>query len=302
MIESGMNNTDYKQKNPIFSILCPTRGRPENVRRFIDSIKYNCDNFNNIEILFYVDDDDTEFPNEVLDYNIKKITGRRIWISLAWNVLYVHSRGSIFMYAGDDLVFKTKGWDTIVFETFETFKDRILLVYGNDNGWHGSKIAIHGFVHSNWVNALGYFTYPGRTSPLDLWFTDVAKRINRAVYLPLLILEHVHYRQGAASAHFDKTYQETDQKNKAWTALTTYKKLKRERRIDRVMLGKIMSPRPNLEYNYFIGELISKIQMKKNLNIANELRLLSLSNIEILPILLANIVRVILRKRNFSKN
>ena len=240
-------------KTPTFSISCPTRGRPQNVRRFIESIKSTSDNFSDIEILFYVDDDDDSFPDDVLSFNVRKIKGKRVWLTLAHNILYSNSIGEIIFYGGDDAVFKTTGWDSLVKKSFDLSEDKILLVYGNDNGWYGSKIAIHGFVHKKWVEALGYFAYPGRGSSMDRWVTEVAKKLNRATYLESIVIEHVHYRQGAASAEFDKTYQEAENEILRWGGyLRHYKKLKYERRIDRIILGNIMIQKPNLEVHYII--------------------------------------------------
>ena len=43
------------------SILCPTRGRPENVIRLIESIKETTTFIDQIELLFYVDNDDATY-------------------------------------------------------------------------------------------------------------------------------------------------------------------------------------------------------------------------------------------------
>lgn len=293
-----MEHYANSNKTPIFSISCPTRGRPQNVRRFIESIKSTSDNFSDIEILFYVDDDDDSFPDDVLSFNVRKIKGKRVWLTLAHNILYSNSSGEIIFYGGDDAVFKTTGWDSLVKKSFDLSEDKILLVYGNDNGWYGSKIAIHGFVHKKWVEALGYFAYPGRGSSMDRWVTEVAKKLNRATYLESIVIEHIHYRQGAASAEFDKTYQETYEESLKWGGyLKHYRKLKYERRIDRIILGNIMIQKPKLEAHYIIGELLVKLQNNLNFTIANRFRLLSLNNFEIFLKIFINILKVIFHRR-----
>jgi hypothetical protein len=285
-------------RTPTFSISCPTRGRPQNVRRFIESIRSTSDNFNDLEILFYVDDDDDSFPDDVLSFNIRKITGKRVWITLAHNILYSNSKGEIILYIGDDAVFKTTGWDSLVKKTFDLCEDKILLVYANDNGWYGSKLATQGFVHKKWVEALGYFAFPGRTSSMDRWFDEVAKKLNRATYLESIVIEHVHYRQGKASAEFDKTYQEAYEESLKWGGyLKHYRKLKYERRIDRIILGDIMIQKPKIEAHYIIGELLVKLQNNLNFSIANRFRLLSLNNFEIFPKIFINMLKVIFHRR-----
>lgn len=296
MYNKVMKISDREAVTPLFSICCPTRGRPKNVRRLIKSIKDNCHNFNDIEILFYVDRDDSTFPDDILSFNIKKIVGNRVWLNMANNILYAHSSGQIIMQAGDDIVFKTYGWDTIVKNTFDLYQDRIALVYGNDNGSYGSLIAIHGFVHKKWVEALGYFSYPGRTASADRWITEVAQRLGRAVYIPSLFIEHIHYRQGSRLAKFDKTYQEVDLKLKTWPWRVSYKKLKHERRADVVILTDHMNPKPKIEYNYFLGELLVKFQQKYGFAFGISRRIRSLNNFEILPKMFFNIIKIITRK------
>jgi glycosyltransferase involved in cell wall biosynthesis len=275
---------------PLFSILCPTRNRPENVKKFITSIRESCDNFNDLEILFYVDCDDLTFPEDVLSFNIKKIVGNRMWLPIINNILYSYSSGQIIMYAGDDLVFKTDGWDTIVKNTFNLYQDHIVLVHVNDNAYQ-SKLATHGFVHKKWVEALGYFHYPGRTSSPDRWLTEVADGIGRKVYIRDLLIEHVHHRQGAASAETDEVYQEKDFLYSVWPWYVSYKKLKCERRADIIILTDHMNSKPKLNYNYLIGELLVKFQQKFGFSFGNSRRLRSMNNFQIIPKIFSNLIK-----------
>ena len=87
------------------------------------------------------------------------------------------------MYAGDDIEFRTNGWDQIVRDKFEEFEDKIALVYGDDDATHGEKIAIHGFLHRNWINAVGTWVAPGRGSLYDYWHTEVARKVGRLVFV-----------------------------------------------------------------------------------------------------------------------
>ena len=155
----------------ITSILCPSRGRPKQLERIIDSAILNAESPKAIEFLFYIDDDIT-FDNFDQDYflkaNIKIVRGKRLWISVAHNFLYSLSSGSILMAAADDFVFQTKGWDTLVSETFAEMDDKLFLIYGSDGGTYKQELAIYGFFHRDWVDTIGYWTYPGRGSLYDL--------------------------------------------------------------------------------------------------------------------------------------
>ena len=277
---------DKTLNSETISILVPTRKRPENVLRLVKSATENASNQGTLEFVFYVDQDDETFPKLDTKTRIKVIRGPRIWLSIIQNVLYANSTGDLLMYAADDILFESKNWDLVVKKEFQSYDDRILLVFGNDLGTHGSSIAIHGFLHRNWIQTIGAFAAPFRLSLTDLWHTENARILGRLVYLPDLIIRHVHYRQGDQEADFDQTYKDVYSQSSVWRPLLTYKKLSRERRIDRVLLSEVMDDKPKLEMNYLAGELISKFLEKKDLNSEKIRRIRSIKNLGILKLLI----------------
>jgi glycosyl transferase/beta-hydroxylase protein BlmF len=268
------------------SILCPTRERPEQVIRLIESILVNANNPELIEILFYIDQDDVTFPNlDRFGYTVRVFQGPRTWISNAQNFLYSHCHGEVIMTAADDMVFRTAGWDSVVSAAFESIPDKIALVYGNDLGTHAGKIATHGFFHRNWVETLGTWVQPGRGSLWDLWSTENARILERLIFLEDLIIEHVHYRQSRVGADFDNTYSFVRSMNSSFRPEITYKKLKRERRIDRILLSEKMKPAPKVEFNYLIGSIICTYVLK-NSNLEKKRRIQSVTNLGLIGLAL----------------
>lgn len=277
-----MNNNE----NSVISILCPTRGRPSNVKRLVESILTSAEKPKLLEILFYVDNDDATFPKEIAE--LKEVTvfrGPNIWISNAHNYLYVHSQGSIIFSAGDDMIFQTKGWDSIVREKFRLIPDGIGLVFGDDLGTHAGKIATHGFFHRNWVDALGTWVQPGRGSLWDMWSTENARLLNRLFFIDNLIIEHRHYRQSASAVSFDETYSRIRTSNASFRPEITYRKLSRERRHDRLLLASFMSDTPPVESNFIFSELLIKL-FRSRMREETKLRFRSLTNRELLFVLL----------------
>jgi len=267
------------------SILCPTRGRPENVKRLVDSVLSTASRSDYLEILFYVDNDDPSFPEDLeIHENVKVFRGPNIWISNAHNFLYVQSRGSILFSAGDDMIFQTVGWDNIIREKFQQIPDGIGLVFGNDLGTHAGKIATHGFFHRNWVDALGTWVQPGRGSIWDMWSTENARLINRLFFLKDLVIEHRHYRQSSSEVSFDNTYARIRTSNASFRPEKTFKKLARERRIDRLLLAQRMSRPPRIEYTYLLSSLlIDNTKIKQNFELS--LRIATLSNFQMMVFL-----------------
>ena len=197
-------------KNKInISLLCPTRKRPSFMKELWKSVCDTSDNINNIELIFYIDSDDIDSIDtyKTLGKNIKAVVDERGEgnLSIMWNRCYEISSGDIVMHCGDDIRFRTKGWDTKVLNKFKEYKDKIVLVYGDD-GIRKDDLATHSFLHKNWVNTVGYFLPPYFSSDMnDYWLTDCAKGLDRLVKIDI-ITEHLH---PAAGKHkWDQTHQE----------------------------------------------------------------------------------------------
>ncbi|NDF03089.1 MAG: glycosyltransferase family 2 protein [Actinobacteria bacterium] len=281
----------------MISLLIPTRDRPDNVRRAINSVKNTASRPNLVEILFYVDLDDHTFPIDVLEKNIRLVRGPRMWLSVLQNILYANASGEIIMYTGDDVVYETQGWDEKVRDMINSERDKLVLVYGNDSATHGENIAIHGFLHRNWVEATGTWVAPGRGVPYDLWHTEVARKLGRLRYLNDVKFSHIHYRQGQGLAEFDETYKYVSAATTSWVPIKTYKKVERERRIDRVLLTEIMDPKPKVEKNYMLGEFLAANKNRFGMQSVDSRRLRTLNNWEVIPLLAKNIMKVLIGKR-----
>ena len=270
----------------LISILCPTRMRPKNVLKLVNSARSMAEKPELLEFLFYVDNDDQTFP-PISD--VKLIQGPRVWISNAHNALYTNATGEILMTAGDDMEFLTKNWDTEVKNKFMSIPDKIGLVFGNDLGSHAGKIAVHGFFHQNWINTLGTWVQPGRGSLWDFWSSEVAQKLDRFYYLPHVHIKHIHYRQGSKEATFDSTYKYVYLNNSSFDPQKTYRLLERERRIDRILLAEVMSPNPPLETNYLIASFLASI-LKNKISLRNKRKLLILNNVQVMVLPLRTII------------
>lgn len=179
----------------MISILLPSRGRPENIKRMTTSALETADDPDDIEFIIRLDDDDPTLP-QIIDNpppHTALITGSRIVLSEYWNECYDGADGDILMHAGDDIIFRTDGWDTKVKEVFDYYEDKIVFVYGNDgSGVHDGKFGTHGFIHRRWAEAVGYFVPPYFSSDFnDTWLNDVAKMIGRHKHIDILT-EHMH--------------------------------------------------------------------------------------------------------------
>ncbi len=217
---------DYPMEVPPMkiSILCPTRGRPERVKNMLASLQETSTVMP--EVVFYVDEDDTTFPKALTYPDTNTITGPRIVLSEMWNKCAQVATGEIFLLCGDDVLFKTKGWDDQVRRAFSAFPDRLVLVHGDDGLW-GPKFGTHCFLHRAWVDAVGYFCPPYFSSDFnDTWFNDVFNALGRRVYLPF-VTEHLH--PAAGKGEWDQTHKDRLARHKRDNVAKLYEDLKAER-------------------------------------------------------------------------
>lgn len=192
---------------PRISVLCPTRGRPEAITTLVGSALSTA--AGPVELVFYVDTDDdlsAAVLDEMAHLPVRYVRGPRIVLSQMWNRCADVAKADVMMHCGDDIAFRTPGWDTRVLAAFEAVPDRIVLVHGDD-GFQRERLATHGFLHRRWVEAVGYFVPPHFSSDYnDVWLTEVADALGRRAYLPDVVTEHMH--PAAGKGEWDLTHRE----------------------------------------------------------------------------------------------
>ncbi len=179
----------------MISLLLPTRGRRKEFLRFMQSAYDTASNPGGIEIVARIDDDDSSYDDLLANLpQVKWITAPRDVLSKCWNDCYAQSEGDILGHLGDDIVFRTRGWDTVIENEFNKYPDRILFAYGDDGGPEFGKISgTHGFISREWVETVGHFVPPYFSSDWnDKWLNDVGEAIGRKKYIDILT-EHMHF-------------------------------------------------------------------------------------------------------------
>ena len=144
------------------SLLVPTRGRPHNMKRLLQSVLKTVKVYNKVELIWGLDVDDeasiATAKEMAKNHTIVKymLTPRLKMQGAYWNRLWDMSRKEIGWQGGDDIVFKSDNWDEIVRRNFDQYPDKIVLLYGRD-GNQDKKLGTHSFLHRNWVDTVGYF-------------------------------------------------------------------------------------------------------------------------------------------------
>lgn len=224
----------------MISILCPTRGRPANMRRLVESAIHT--NWGPPpQFVFYLDDDDEPSWEMAEELDASWVSGPRIVLSEMWNTCWKLARHDIAMHCGDDIIFRSDGWDAEVVRSFEEWPDRIGLVYGRD-GVHDERLSTHGFLHRNWMEAVGYFVPPYFSSDYnDLWNFEVAREVGRLKFLPGVYTEHMHPAVG--KGEWDLTHRERLERHGRDGVDALYARLAPERAADAAKLRAAIAAR-----------------------------------------------------------
>lgn len=194
------------------SLLLPTRGRPALVQRLFRSIAEQTADLVNIEIILYVDEDDTESHNLAFDnLNITKIIGSRLSMGAYNSACLSRSIGDIIILVNDDMVIRTTGWDKIIRDFDVDVKDQIYLAYGNDMFKKGKLCTFPILSRKTCEILLKPYPEEYRGAFIDCHIFDIFKRLehagyHRIFYIDSIVFEHLHYRTG--KAEYDTTYSE----------------------------------------------------------------------------------------------
>jgi len=162
-----------------FSLLVPTRERPQAVVRLLDSLLFTTGNIKDIEILFAVDEDDAitkeVFTTVLKDYKYNNLKLQVFYRERSefsnrdyYNWLSDKAIGQFLWAIGDDVVFQVEKWDSIISTKIEEYlidkPDRVVCVGVKDNT-PKPKIDLPQFpcfpvITQEAKKAVGYFLHP----------------------------------------------------------------------------------------------------------------------------------------------
>jgi GT2 family glycosyltransferase len=195
--------------SPTFSFVIPTRGRPAQAGRLLDSLAETTTNLQNLEVIFVVDSDDPD--SQALCHASIQVThvigppGQRMG---ALNMAgYEASRGRYFMLLNDDVVSSTTGWDEIVLASLLGYPDDIVLIHVNDLIFRDS-LCTFPLVSRTWCElAGGICPREYRRYRIDDHIEDVFNLLaeldeRRIIYLPDVVFEHHNYAERGNGERF----------------------------------------------------------------------------------------------------
>jgi len=184
------------------AILVPSFGRPDNAHRLLEAIRLL--SHTNPLVAFIVDDSDPTF-DQYPRMNRLAHPGRGMVNALNFgaNLMVQDDQIEMLVFLGDDHMPRTAGWDLEYLEALRAQGGGI--VWGDDK-IQGPRIPTQVGMDANWVRRLGWMAPPTfRHLFVDDAWLAMGKSINKATYLPHVIVEHVHPLGNAAA--WDEGYE-----------------------------------------------------------------------------------------------
>jgi hypothetical protein len=193
-----------------FSLLLPTRDRPQLARQALTSVLETADRPDRLEVILYVDEDDG--PSQDITcagLKVVKLIRPRDRMGAITQACYAAATGRYVMLWNDDVVCRSRGWDTEIQTRLQAYADGVALVWGNDL-FRGDTLPSHPIMPRTTCELMGgvcprqYHRDYIDTHLYDIFCTLRQLGHDRLIYLPHVLFEHRHFEVGKSD--FDSTY------------------------------------------------------------------------------------------------
>lgn len=196
-------------KNKVdISVLLPTRGRTDTLKRSLESLISTATNPRRIELLLGIDEDDVStkeyIQNEIAPIlrdagidcraNVFKPLGYEN-LNVYWNTLAAIATGDWFFIWNDDGIMVTQGWDDVITSYTGQFK----LLAPRDNH-DGHPYAIFPIVPKDWFMLMGHLSQNAQN---DAWLSHIAYMLD---IFQRIDVEFIHDRADITGNNDDETF------------------------------------------------------------------------------------------------
>lgn len=184
----------------ILSLIVPTRGRVDLLRRLLDSLAATASDIEYLEVVLVVDADDPE-SQAVVDSRLKL---RTVVVAPGRTMGHLNragveaAAGEIVMLLNDDVVARTPSWDRHIRTCFDKHPDGIVLAHVNDLVFQ-KNLCTFPIVSRRFVDlAGGICPEEYQRYRIDDHIEDIFNLLGvlgerRSVYLPEVVFEHHNY-------------------------------------------------------------------------------------------------------------
>ena len=197
-----------KVSDTIISVLLPTRGRREVLKKSIQSLIDKANQPERLEILFGIDDDDegvSEYIKEELApyFNERSIEARAsVFKPLGYDNLHIYvntlagaATGDWLFFWNDDCLMESEGWDDVIRQYDGQFK-----LLGPKDNHDGHPYAILPIVPKDWFILMGHLSQNPQN---DAWLSHIAYMLD---IFERVDFKFIHDRADITGNNDDETF------------------------------------------------------------------------------------------------
>jgi len=198
-----------KTEKAVISVLLPTRGRREVLRKSLDSLVSKAKHPERIEVLFGVDEDDQsviDYIKEEIAEDLKEVgieARASIFKPLGYENLHIYvntlagaATGDWFFFWNDDCLMVSEGWDEVIDQYNGQFK-----LLGPKDNHNGHPYAILPIVPKDWFILMGHLSQNPQN---DAWLSHIAYMLD---IFERVDFEFIHDRADITGNNDDETFQ-----------------------------------------------------------------------------------------------
>jgi len=198
-----------KTKRSVISVLLPTRGRTELLRKSLDTLVSKASHPERLEILFGVDEDDQgviDYIKEEIAEDLKKVgieARASIFKPLGYDNLHIYvntlagaASGEWLFFWNDDCLMVSEGWDDVIDQYNGQFK-----LLGPKDNHAGHPYAILPIVPRDWFILMGHLSQNAQN---DAWLSHIAYMLD---IFERVDFEFIHDRADITGNNDDETFQ-----------------------------------------------------------------------------------------------
>lgn len=167
----------------MLAILCPTRDRPEQFKRMVESVDKTT--VTNPVYVFTGSNGGKSYAHKQYPEDIPTVY---MWNDLAQTAL-ANPSIKLFMLGADDMIFTTPGWDKALLDHYDALENKIHVYALQDS--RDQDGTPHPIVTREYIESMGYFLPPLFMHWfVDSWTVDVARSNNCFTHLKNFELIH----------------------------------------------------------------------------------------------------------------
>lgn len=172
------------------SVLIPTRGRLARLQRLLASWDATVTDPSSAELIFRIDEDDTESLRFLLTHDHRVLVGQRLqgYRSLPqfFEEMRSKAQGDLLLTGNDDMVFRTVDWPQRVCDVANQHPDGVFCLGVNVQNAKNYPFAI---VSAKATEAIGYL-HDSRLFWGDVFLRDVYAKFGKAIRTDAVTIDH----------------------------------------------------------------------------------------------------------------